>query len=75
MHIQPSIMCCCFALTCHYDLHRALLFGGMRESQPGVDCIELQDERPYAFSVLLSYIYTGKVRLTQLKVKWPEGMS
>ena len=46
-----------------------MLFGGMRESQPGVDVIELKDERPQAFTFLLSYIYTGKVKLSQLKVR------
>lgn len=55
---MPSFVCCC----------RAMLFGGLSESQPGVSVIELKDERPQAFSVLLSYIYTGRVRLSQLKV-------
>ncbi|XP_067943709.1 BTB/POZ domain-containing protein 9-like [Watersipora subatra] len=54
------------ASRCEY--FRALLFGGMSESLPGVRTIELKDEKPLPFSILLSYIYTGRVRLSSLQV-------
>lgn len=49
-------------------LCRALLFGGMRESQPGTTEVELKDTSSSAFSVLLKYIYTGRINLLEIKV-------
>uniref|UniRef100_A0A2K6S6X5 BTB domain containing 9 n=1 Tax=Saimiri boliviensis boliviensis TaxID=39432 RepID=A0A2K6S6X5_SAIBB len=42
---------------------RALLYGGMRESQPEAE-IPLQDTTAEAFTMLLKYIYTGRATLT-----------
>ncbi|CAN7988268.1 unnamed protein product [Ixodes hexagonus] len=44
---------------------RALLYGGMRESQQ--DEVVLQDTPREAFELLLRYIYTGKLQLSGLK--------
>lgn len=49
------------SLTC-----RALLYGGMRESQPEAE-IPLQDTTAEAFTMLLKYIYTGRATLTDEK--------
>lgn len=48
-------------------LYRALLFGGMKESAPGCNEIELQDTTAQAFEALLKYIYTGRINLLDLK--------
>ena len=45
-----------------------MLFGGLRESNPGCGEIELQQTDAKAFRHLLKYIYTGKITLSQLKV-------
>uniref|UniRef100_A0A2K5CVA1 BTB/POZ domain-containing protein 9 n=1 Tax=Aotus nancymaae TaxID=37293 RepID=A0A2K5CVA1_AOTNA len=45
---------------------RALLYGGMRESQPEAE-IPLQDTTAEAFTMLLKYIYTGRATLTDEK--------
>ncbi|XP_008838266.1 BTB/POZ domain-containing protein 9 isoform X1 [Nannospalax galili] len=49
------------AARCQY--FRALLYGGMRESQPEAE-IPLQDTTAEAFTMLLKYIYTGRATLT-----------
>ncbi|XP_041109076.1 BTB/POZ domain-containing protein 9 isoform X2 [Polyodon spathula] len=49
------------AARCHY--FRALLYGGMKESQPQAE-IPLEDTTAEAFSMLLQYIYTGRVSLS-----------
>ncbi|CAH1791881.1 unnamed protein product [Owenia fusiformis] len=54
-------------LASRSDYFRALLFGGLRESQPGVSTIELKDTTPDAFRHLLKYIYTGRVNLADMK--------
>ncbi|XP_063426944.1 BTB/POZ domain-containing protein 9-like [Mytilus trossulus] len=54
-------------LAARSDYFRALLFGGMRESQPGTTEIELKDTSSTAFSVLLKYIYTGRINLLEIK--------
>ncbi|KAE8600233.1 hypothetical protein XENTR_v10013142 [Xenopus tropicalis] len=48
------------AARCQY--FRALLYGGMRESQPEAE-ISLEDTTPEAFSMLIKYIYTGRATL------------
>ncbi|XP_033639361.1 BTB/POZ domain-containing protein 9-like [Asterias rubens] len=53
------------AARCQY--FRALLFGGMKESAPGCNEIELQDTTAQAFEALLKYIYTGRINLLDLK--------
>ncbi|XP_031202572.1 BTB/POZ domain-containing protein 9 isoform X2 [Mastomys coucha] len=52
------------AARCQY--FRALLYGGMRESQPEAE-IPLQDTTAEAFTMLLRYIYTGRATLTDEK--------
>ncbi|XP_072266106.1 BTB/POZ domain-containing protein 9 [Pyxicephalus adspersus] len=52
------------AARCQY--FRALLYGGMRESQPQAE-IFLQDTTPEAFSMLIKYIYTGRASLREEK--------
>ena len=47
---------------------RALLFGGLKESRPECSEVELKDTNAFAFEVLLRYIYTGRIRLLDLKV-------
>ncbi|XP_041107016.1 BTB/POZ domain-containing protein 9-like isoform X2 [Polyodon spathula] len=49
------------AARCHY--FRALLYGGMKESQPQAE-IPLEDTTAEAFSMLLQYIYTGCVSMS-----------
>lgn len=46
--------------------YRALLYGGMRESQPEAE-IPLQDTTAEAFTMLLKYIYTGRATLRDEK--------
>ncbi|XP_053315518.1 BTB/POZ domain-containing protein 9 [Spea bombifrons] len=48
------------AARCQY--FRALLYGGMRESQPEAEIV-LQDTTVEAFSMLIKYIYTGRATL------------
>lgn len=45
---------------------RALLYGGMRESQPEAE-VRLEDTRAEAFSMLLRYLYTGRASLSEAK--------
>uniref|UniRef100_A0A4W3GF64 BTB/POZ domain-containing protein 9 n=1 Tax=Callorhinchus milii TaxID=7868 RepID=A0A4W3GF64_CALMI len=52
------------AARCQY--FRALLYGGMRESHPQAE-IPLVDTTAAAFSMLLKYIYTGRVSLSNEK--------
>ncbi|XP_029448777.1 BTB/POZ domain-containing protein 9 isoform X2 [Rhinatrema bivittatum] len=52
------------AARCHY--FRALLYGGMRESQPKAE-IPLQDTTAEAFTMLMKYIYTGRATLRDEK--------
>lgn len=54
-------------LAARSEYFRALLFGGMKESQPGTTEIELKDTSSSAFSVLLKYIYTGRINLLEIK--------
>ncbi|CAH2256344.1 BTB POZ domain-containing 9 isoform X1 [Pelobates cultripes] len=48
------------AARCQY--FRALLYGGMRESQPEAEIV-LQDTSSESFSMLIKYIYTGRATL------------
>ena len=47
---------------------RALLYGGLKESLPGTQEIELQDTPSVAFSALLKYIYSGRMNLIEVQV-------
>ncbi|XP_056283475.1 BTB/POZ domain-containing protein 9 isoform X1 [Pseudoliparis swirei] len=49
------------AARCHY--FRALLYGGMKESQPQAE-VRLEETRAEAFSMLLNYLYTGRASLS-----------
>ncbi|XP_061667814.1 BTB/POZ domain-containing protein 9 isoform X2 [Syngnathoides biaculeatus] len=52
------------AARCHY--FRALLYGGMKESQPQVE-VSLEETRAEAFSMLLHYLYTGRASLSSAR--------
>ncbi|CAL1546096.1 unnamed protein product [Lymnaea stagnalis] len=54
-------------LAARSDFFRALLYGGMKESQPGTTEIELQDTPATAFASLLKYIYTGRMNLIEIQ--------
>ncbi|CAM1332000.1 BTBD9 (predicted) [Pycnogonum litorale] len=54
-------------LATRSDYFRALLFGGMHESQQST--IELKEVKVAAFLNILKYIYTGHVALNDLKVE------
>ncbi|XP_061901041.1 BTB/POZ domain-containing protein 9 [Entelurus aequoreus] len=52
------------AARCHY--FRALLYGGMKESQPQAE-ICLEETQAEAFSMLLNYLYTGRASLSSAR--------
>ncbi|XP_073349487.1 BTB/POZ domain-containing protein 9 isoform X2 [Pagrus major] len=52
------------AARCHY--FRALLYGGMKESQPQAE-VCLEETRAEAFSMLLHYLYTGRASLSSAR--------
>ncbi|XP_010773074.1 BTB/POZ domain-containing protein 9 [Notothenia coriiceps] len=52
------------AARCHY--FRALLYGGMKESQPQAE-VCLEETRTEAFSMLLHYLYTGRASLSSAR--------
>ncbi|XP_043962819.1 BTB/POZ domain-containing protein 9 [Gambusia affinis] len=52
------------AARCHY--FRALLYGGMKESQPQAE-VRLEETRAEAFSMLLNYLYTGRASLSSAR--------
>ncbi|KAM9798517.1 BTB/POZ domain-containing protein 9 [Neosynchiropus ocellatus] len=52
------------AARCHY--FRALLYGGMKESQPQAE-VCLEETRAEAFSMLLDYLYTGRASLSSAR--------
>jgi BTB/POZ domain-containing protein 9 len=52
-------------LAARSEYFRALLFGGMRESSQ--EEVELKGATTAAFKVLLKYVYTGRLSLTELK--------
>ncbi|XP_048829818.1 BTB/POZ domain-containing protein 9 isoform X2 [Brienomyrus brachyistius] len=52
------------AARCHF--FRALLYGGMKESQPQAE-VPLGDTRAEAFSMLLQYLYTGRASLSSAR--------
>lgn len=54
-------------LACRSDYFRALLFGGLSESQKSHGEIELKEINEEGFLHLLKYIYTGRVNLKELK--------
>ncbi|XP_062312094.1 BTB/POZ domain-containing protein 9-like [Osmerus eperlanus] len=52
------------ASRCQY--FRAMLYNGMKESQPQAE-VHLQDTQAEAFSMLLQYLYTGRASLTSAR--------
>ncbi|BFZ07200.1 hypothetical protein BsWGS_10239 [Bradybaena similaris] len=54
-------------LAARSEYFRAMLYGGMKESQPGTTEIELKDTPPFAFSAFLKYIYTGCINLAEIQ--------
>ncbi|KAL4624278.1 BTB/POZ domain-containing protein 9 [Arapaima gigas] len=52
------------AARCHF--FRALLYGGMKESQPQAE-VPLGETRAEAFSMLLQYLYTGRASLSSAR--------
>ena len=55
-------------LAARSDYFRALLYGGLRESQVDNHTIEIKECKAAAFRFLLLYIYTGRVNLVKEKV-------
>lgn len=53
-------------LAARSDYFRALLFGGMKETNPETE-IEIQDTTASAFDALLKYVYSGKMFLGDYK--------
>jgi len=53
-------------LACRSEYFRALLFGGLKESQQNE--VELKSAGIPAFKALLKYIYTGHILLSSYKV-------
>ncbi|GAB1606264.1 BTB/POZ domain-containing protein 9-like [Argonauta hians] len=54
-------------LAARSEYFRALLYGGMLESQPGTKKIELQNTSAVAFYDLCKYMYTGRINLVETK--------
>ncbi|KAL8613580.1 BTB/POZ domain-containing protein 9 [Nucella lapillus] len=54
-------------LAARSEYFRALLYGGMKESQPGTREINLPDTPASAFAALLKYMYTGRMNLIEIK--------
>ncbi|KAL3875116.1 hypothetical protein ACJMK2_038050 [Sinanodonta woodiana] len=54
-------------LAARSEYFRAMLYGGMKESQPGTTEVELKETSATAFRSLLKYIYTGKMNLLEIK--------
>uniref|UniRef100_A0A672Q637 BTB domain containing 9 n=1 Tax=Sinocyclocheilus grahami TaxID=75366 RepID=A0A672Q637_SINGR len=52
-----------FILAARGQCFRALLYGGMKESQPQAE-VHLEDTRVEAFGMLLQYLYTGRATLS-----------
>jgi BTB/POZ domain-containing protein 9 len=56
-------------LAARSEYFRALLYGGLRESQQDNHIIEIKECKAEAFKILLLYIYTGRINLIKEKVK------
>jgi len=56
-------------LAARSEYFRALLYGGLRESQHDNHTIEIKECKSAAFKILLLYIYTGRISLIKEKVK------
>ena len=54
-------------LAARSEYFRALLFGGLRESQQNNHPIEIKECKSAAFKMLLLYIYTGRISLLKEK--------
>jgi BTB/POZ domain-containing protein 9 len=56
-------------LAARSEYFRALLYGGLRESQKDNHIIEIKECKSGAFKILLLYIYIGRINLIKEKVK------
>ncbi|CAF3582053.1 unnamed protein product, partial [Rotaria sp. Silwood2] len=54
-------------LAARSEYFRALLYGGLRESQCDNHAIEIKECKSAAFKILLQYIYTGRINLLKEK--------
>ena len=54
-------------LAARSEYFRALLYGGLRESQQDNHAIEIKECKSAAFKMLLLYIYTGRISLLKEK--------
>ncbi|CAF1083912.1 unnamed protein product [Rotaria sordida] len=54
-------------LAARSEYFRALLYGGLRESQCDNHIIEIKECQSAAFKILLQYIYTGRINLLKEK--------
>ncbi|CAF4423282.1 unnamed protein product [Rotaria socialis] len=52
-------------LAARSEYFRALLYGGLRESQHDNHAIEIKECKAAAFKILLRYIYTGQINLAK----------
>lgn len=57
-------------LAARSEYFRAMLYGGMRESQPGTSEVRLEDTSAKAFEAVLRYMYTGKMNLMEVKEEY-----
>ena len=57
-------------LAARSEYFRALLYGGLRESQHDNHIIEIKECKAAAFKILLLYIYTGRISLIKEKVNF-----
>ena len=55
-------------LAARSEYFRALLYGGLRESQQDNHTVEIKECQAEAFRILLLYIYTGRINLLKEKV-------
>lgn len=60
-------------LAARSEYFRALLYGGLRESQTSSRVIEIKECKASAFKILLRYIYTGKISLNKENVTKTES--
>ena len=67
-----TITCGLRSFSCHKAIlaarskyFKALLYGGMKESQPGA-VVEIKDVQPDTFEILLEYLYSSHISLSRM---------